>query len=99
METRTLFFILNENALFLFSSSAKDMIFLDLVLTNVRELNHFFFRRQKGSNDAPLTLKTIPSWDWTYQEEGRVYEWVAFQRPPKEIEGYVTQLGQKWPFG
>lgn len=99
IETRSLFFILNENALFLFSSSGGDMILLDLVLTNVRELNHFFFRRQKGSDDPHLTLKTTPSWDWTYQEKGRVYEWVAFQKPPKEIEGTMTQLGQKWPFG
>jgi hypothetical protein len=98
MEIRPLFFILNENALFLFSSSSAAMIFLDLVLTNVRELNHCFFRWQKGSEESSFLPKTIPSWDWTYQEDGKVYEWVAFQRPPKEIEGTVIELGQKWLF-
>ncbi len=97
METRPLF-ILNENALFLFSSSAEAVLLLDMVLTNVRELNHCFFRWQKGSDNGPGVPKTIPSWDWTYQEDGQVYEWVAFQRPPKEIEGYVIQLGQKLDF-
>jgi hypothetical protein len=98
MEPWPLFFILNENALFLFSSSSGAVILLDLVLTNVRELNHLFFRWQKGSDDAPWVPKPAPSRDWTYQEDGRVYEWAAFQRPPKEMEGYVIQLGQKLDF-
>jgi hypothetical protein len=95
---RTFFGILNENALFLSGSSMGTRFFLDLILTHVRELNHFFFRIQRDSDGGPDLIKIISSWDWTYQKDGRVFEFSAYQKPAKEIEGYITQLGHHLGF-
>jgi hypothetical protein len=89
----TFLVILNESAVFIMGSSSGTRLFLDVVLTNVRELNHFFFRLQKDSETGPGVIKTTISWDWTYQRDGEVFEWAAYQKPAREIEGYVIQLG------
>jgi hypothetical protein len=90
----SLCFITDENTLFLFGSDADTFIWLDLFLTHVRELNHFLFRWQKRPDRNPAHLGRLPDFDWTYQEEGKVYEYVAFQRPPREIEGYGEMFGR-----
>jgi hypothetical protein len=91
---RSLCFITDENALFLFGSDAETFIWLDMFLTHVRELNHFLFRWQRRSERNPADLKRLPGFEWTYQEEGRVYEFMAFQKPPREIESYGELLGR-----
>ena len=82
--------ILNENALFLYAFDSERVVWLDMVQTPVRELNHFFFRCQGKEG------KEGPPWEWTYQETGKVYEFVAFQKPPREIESYGEQAGRIW---
>jgi hypothetical protein len=91
---RTLCFIINENALFLFGFDSEDFIWLDMVLTHVRELNHFLFRCQKRSENIAAAPKTPPTWEWTYQEEGKIYEFVAFQKSPREIENFNERIGR-----
>ncbi|HMK65244.1 MAG TPA: hypothetical protein VK564_05575, partial [Thermodesulfobacteriota bacterium] len=91
---RSLCFITDENTLFLFGSDADTFIWLDLFLTHVRELNHFLFRWQKRSGTGSAVQKKLPGFDWTYQEEGNVYEYAAFQKPPREIESYGEMLGR-----
>ncbi|MFH0786746.1 MAG: hypothetical protein V2B13_03920 [Pseudomonadota bacterium] len=93
-ERPPLFVMVSENSLFLYGSSPGGTLILDMVLTSVRELNHFFFRWQAGSGDSPFIRNLNSLWEWTDQQEEKVYELAAFQKPPKEIERYGTQIGQ-----
>ncbi len=93
-EDPPLFLIVSENSLFLYGVSLEGTLILDMVLTNVRELNHFFFRWQAGPVDSLFIRNLSTLWDWTGQQGQKVYELAAFQRPPMEIEKYLTQLGQ-----
>jgi hypothetical protein len=92
----SLCFIVNENALFLYGYNGEAVILLDMMLTNVRELNHFLLRWQTGSGGEIPGLKTLPSWAWTYCQEGKVYEFAACNKPPREIESYGEKVAKGW---
>jgi hypothetical protein len=90
----SLCFIIKENALFLFGFDSEATIWMDLVLTNVRELNHFLFRWEKRAKESPAILQKPPPWEWTYQREGKIFEFVAFQKSSREIESYGEMIGK-----
>lgn len=91
----SLCFIVNENSLFLYGTSNESAILADMMLTNVRELNHFLLRWQTGFEESPVS-KPLPPWAWTYRQEGRVYEFAAFKKPPREIESYGERVAKGW---
>jgi len=93
-EDSLLVLIVSENSLFLYGVSLEGTLIQDMVLTRVRKLNHFFFRWQAGPLDSLLIRNLSSLWDWTGQQDQKVYELAAFQRPPMEIEKYLTQLGR-----
>ena len=86
--------VVSENSLFLYGNSQEGQFVLDMVLTSVRELNHFFFRWQAGSGDSLFIRNLSSIWEWTDRQEKKVYELTVFQKPPKEIERYGSQIGQ-----
>jgi len=89
-----LFMVVSENSIFLSGNSQEGQFVLDMVLTSVRELNHFFFRWQAGSGDSLFIRNLSSIWEWTDRQEKKVYELTVFQKPPKEIERYGSQIGQ-----
>lgn len=97
-EGRLFFLIVSRNSLLAYAVSREGTLIMDLVLTSVRELNHFFFRWQAGPVDSLFIRNLSQSWDWTDQKEDKVYELAVFQRPQLEIEKYLTQLGQGLAF-
>jgi hypothetical protein len=92
------FLFISENSLFLYNSSSEGAVFLDMVLTSVRDLNHFYFRWQAGLDDSSIIRALGERWEGTYRQDEKIFELAAFQRPPKEIEKFANQAGQALAF-
>ncbi len=86
--------VCNQDSLFLSGSSSSGPIILDVVLTSIRELNHFFIRWDLNPENHPLIQDLASLFDWTYRRKESVFEVSTFNRSPQEIENLVIKAGQ-----
>jgi hypothetical protein len=91
---RSLLMVCNQDALFLAGSSVSGPIIMDVVLTSIRELNHFFIHCEVNSKNLSLLQDLEPLYNWTYRRKGSVFEVFTFNRSPQEIENLIIKAGQ-----
>ena len=97
-EKSPLFLIYSSNALFLYGTSEQGTLMIDMVLTSIQELNHFFFHWQAGSGDSPFFRNLSSICRWTPRQGERVFEFLASKRPFKEITNYAVPIGKALNF-
>lgn len=86
--------VCNQDSLFLSGSSSSGPIILDVVLTSIQELNHFFIHWDLNLENHPLIQDLASLFDWTYHRKESVFEVSTFNRSPQEIENLVIKAGQ-----
>jgi hypothetical protein len=92
--SRSLLSVCNQDSLFLAGSPPSGPIIMDVVLTSIRELNHFFIHFQDNSKNLSLLQDLEPLYNWTVRPNESVFEVCTFNRSPQEIEHLIIKAGQ-----
>lgn len=96
-EETPIFLIFTENTLFLFQSSAAGKFIIDAAITGVPELNHLFFYREEGEQEAkPGTRRPGESRALGGTDKTSIYEHRSFGKSDFDTKEQLKRSELRW---